>query len=382
MTTTSITALPKFDHVGSFLRPQRIKEARVQFANGELTKDQLWDIENEEIEKLVQQQVDNGLKIVTDGEYRRSYFHLDFMWGCQGIEHITVDHGYRFNNNVESKPDSAAVTGKISLGNHPVLQEYEVLHEIAEQHGVQARLAVPSPSMFFFRTRTDAEKEIYPTEESFFADLADVYKELIAELYARGCRNLQFDDTTWSLFLQDNTGTEVEGQVLAGGFVESLGLDPKETIQLFVDTVNDVLASKPADLTVGMHVCRGNYKSEYAGSGSYQAVQDIIFSQLNYDALLLEFDDERSGDVDVLKSATKDDQLLVLGFITSKRGELEDPEFIKSRIEKAAQYVPKERLALSPQCGFASTEEGNKLTEDEQWAKVRHVVDIANDVWK
>ncbi|MFC5713079.1 5-methyltetrahydropteroyltriglutamate--homocysteine S-methyltransferase [Thalassorhabdus alkalitolerans] len=365
------------DHVGSFLRPERLKKDRLQRNRGEITAEELWEMENEEIKRLVDKQKEAGLKAVTDGEFRRAWFHLDFMKEVEGMEFVTLDKGLIFSGGTETKAEGAKVTGKLSFGDHPVVKEYKFLHSIKGDH--EARITIPSPSMFIFRTVTDEEKKFYSSESELFADLVKVYKDAISALYDSGCRHLQFDDTTWSLFLEAEKDKDL---VLSGGLLQARGLDPQETLELFVDTVNEAIADKPNDMTITMHVCRGNYKSTYASSGSYDAVSEIMFKKLNVDALFLEFDDERSGGFEPLSHVEREDFYVVLGLITSKFPELEDPDLIQNRIEEAGEYLRKEQLCLSPQCGFASTEEGNLLTEEEQWAKVRHVISIANDVWK
>ncbi|MFD1039603.1 5-methyltetrahydropteroyltriglutamate--homocysteine S-methyltransferase [Virgibacillus byunsanensis] len=364
------------DHVGSFLRPERIKQARLRKANGDITANDLWEIENEEIAKLVKKQKEVGLQSVTDGELRRAWFHLDFIQELVGVKFIELDTGLTFNGE-KTKAHSVKVVGKLDFDNHPVVEEYKYLHSVAGSH--TAKMTIPSPSMLYFREIGEEEKEFYPSKEALFSDIAEVYKKTIKALYDAGCRYLQLDDTTWSLFLEQESRSDL---VLSGGILKARGDDPKEISELFAKTINEAIVDKPEDMTITMHICRGNYKSTYAGSGSYDAVSKIIFGDLNVDGLFLEFDDERSGGFEPLHHVNRPDLKIVLGLITSKFGELEDPEQIKSRIEEAAKYVPLEQLCLSPQCGFASTEEGNILTEDEQWAKIRHVVEIAESVWK
>ncbi|WP_298787832.1 5-methyltetrahydropteroyltriglutamate--homocysteine S-methyltransferase [uncultured Marinococcus sp.] len=365
------------EHVGSFLRPERLKKARQQYAEGELSAEALWNIENEEITALVKKQKEAGLPVVTDGEFRRAWFHLDFMQEVEGAEFIKLDQGLVFSDNTETKAEGVKVVNKLAFRDHPVVREYEFLHSLKGEHA--ARVTVPSPSMFIFRTVTEEEKNVYQSEAELFSDLVQVYKDTIQALYEAGCRHLQFDDTTWSLFLGAEKDRDL---VLSGGLLEARGLDPKETLEMFVNTVNEAIADKPEDMRIYMHVCRGNYKSTYASSGSYDAVSEYMFSKLNVDALLLEFDDERSGGFEPLKYVNRSDLQVVLGLITSKFPELEDAGLIKSRLQEAKKHVPLKQLGLSPQCGFASTEEGNILTEEEQWAKVRHVVSLAEDVWK
>lgn len=362
-----------YDHVGSFLRPKRLKEARAAKARGELTPEELAQVENEEIEKLVQHQIAAGLKSITDGEFRRTWWQLDYQLGLQGTEFVRTERGIPFAH-VETEPHGFKIADRIRFENHPMLDHFRFLKHMVEKHGDGtqiAKMTIPSPSMFFFREELEGEKHIYANEEELFADLAVAYKDAVQAFYDAGCRYLQLDDTAWSLFFSEESKQ----------LVRARGLEPDRLARLFADTINQAIADKPEDLTVTMHICRGNYRSSWAAAGGYEDAAELIFGGLDVDGLFLEFDDERSGGFEPLENVNRKDLTIVLGLITTKRPELEDADEIKHRIEEASKYVDLSQLALSPQCGFASTEEGNELTEEEQWAKIRHVVAIAKEVW-
>ncbi|MCY8120188.1 5-methyltetrahydropteroyltriglutamate--homocysteine S-methyltransferase [Bacillus spizizenii] len=355
------------DHVGSLLRSAPVKEARQKNAAGEITADQLRDIENQEITRIVEKQKEIGLDVVTDGEFRRSWWHYDFLEGLDGVEAFIPAEGIQFHH-AKTKARSIKVTGKLDFTSHPALADYQFLHEIAGD--ATPKLTIPSPNMLFFGEKAD--KGIYDDQEEYFHDLAQTYKKAIKAFYDAGCRYLQLDDTSWSLFFEEK-GREV---------VRALGGDPETLPALFAKTINDAVADRPDDLAITMHICRGNFRSTWAASGGYDAVAEIILDGLNLDGLFLEYDDDRSGNFDPLRFVKRKNLQIVLGLITSKYGELENPEDVKRRINEAARFVSLDQLCLSPQCGFASTEEGNLLTEEQQWAKLRHVIDIANDVWR
>ncbi|AYK65818.1 5-methyltetrahydropteroyltriglutamate--homocysteine S-methyltransferase [Bacillus subtilis subsp. subtilis] len=355
------------DHVGSLLRSVPVKESRQKKAAGEMTAEQLRDIENQEITRIVEKQKEIGLDVVTDGEFRRSWRHYDFLEGLDGVEPFIPAEGIQFHNT-KTKARSIKVTGKLDFTSHPALADYQFLHEIAGN--ATPKLTIPSPNMLFFGEKAD--KGIYDDQEEYFHDLAQAYKKAIKAFYDAGCRYLQLDDTSWSLFFEEK-GREV---------VRALGGDPETLPAIFAKTINDAVADRPDDLTITMHICRGNFRSTWAASGGYDALAETILDGLNLDGLFLEYDDDRSGNFDPLRFVKRKDLQIVLGLITSKYGELENPEDVKRRINEAARFVSLDQLCLSPQCGFASTEEGNLLTEEQQWAKLRHVIDIANDVWR
>lgn len=364
---TNTTRL-RADHVGSLLRTEALKDARATHAAGDISLEELRQVENNEIEKIIAKQVENGLKVVTDGEFRRAWYYLDFFTACEGID-VVKSNPLKFNNDVETDPINFSITGKIKLGEHRFIEEFKATNDIAKKYGVEVKLTIPSPNLITYRDKTETEKEFYANEEEVFEDIIQLYKELIPQLYEAGCRHLQYDDTAWNSFFNDF------------GLLEVKGIDRALALKLFTKATNETLAAAPEDMKTYVHICRGNYRSEHLTEGSYGPIAEVLFGQLDYDYLMVEYDDERSGDFEPLKYATKETQVITLGLITSKTGELEDKDAVIRRIHEAAKYVPLDRLALSPQCGFASTEEGNVLTEEEQWKKLNLVASIAKEVW-
>ncbi|AFQ42623.1 5-methyltetrahydropteroyltriglutamate--homocysteine S-methyltransferase [Desulfosporosinus meridiei] len=372
--TTKKTRAPfRFDMVGSFLRPQAIKEAREQLAAGAITAEELTRVEDEEIRKLVAKQKEIGLKAVTDGEFRRSYWHLDFFWGFDGVEHVMMQHGYFFHGE-ETRADSARISGKIRFSNHPFLAHYSFLKQLAGDE-VIARQTIPAPAQFFAElVRGENEQEIgkcYPDRNELYKDISTAYRQAILAFYELGCRNIQLDDCTWGMLCDKTFWSTMVGE----------GYDVQELQNLYLRLNNEALRDLPADLTVTTHVCRGNYHSTWATSGGYDPVAPTLLGLEQVSAYYLEYDTERAGDFAPLKEVSGDKQV-VLGLVSSKTGQLEDKEQIIARIQEAARYIPADRLCLSPQCGFASTEEGNILSEEEQWAKLILVKEIAEEVWK
>ena len=361
--------LPPFraDQVGSLLRPDRVKKARLQKNAGELTAEQLRLIEDEEIIRIVEKQKDAGLQAVTDGELRRAWWHFDFLENLDGVEGFQPESGIQFHG-IQTKAHSVKVTGKIDFTNHPMLDHYRFLHEAAGEH--TAKMTIPSPNMLFLRGIIEYEPYQKDIEE-LLNDLALAYQKAIQAFYDAGCRYLQLDDTSWSVFFSEDGLNQIKAK----------GLDPAKLQHYFARSINQAIANRPNDLKITMHICRGNFRSTYTSSGGYDAVSEILFDGLNIDGLFLEYDDNRSGGFEPLRYVKRTDLTVVLGLITSKFGELEDPEIIKRRIDEASRFVPLNQLSLSPQCGFASTEEGNKVTEEQQWAKLHHVVKIAEEVW-
>ena len=363
------------DVVGSFLRPDVLKQARADFAAGVIDEAALRAVEDEAIRDLVAKQKAAGLHVITDGEFRRSYWHLDFMWGLQGIKRRTSRTGYQFHDE-ETTADTAVVTGKISGENHPFVEHFKFVKAL-EEEGQVARQTIPAPAQTYSEVildRCDGQQEslraVYPTDEELIADIAAAYRTVLADLYAAGCRNVQFDDCTWGIYCDRD-------------FVAKTGMSPvdiKKISELGVAINNAALEGKPADLVVYTHVCRGNYHSTYAFEGGYDPVAPYLFANEDVNAFYLEFDTPRAGGFAPLAHVAAGKKV-VLGLITSKQPGLEDEELLVRRINEAAQYVPLEDLCLSPQCGFASCECGNKLTEEEQWAKVALVQRVAKRVW-
>lgn len=355
------------DHVGSFLRPQRLKEARKAFSNQEITQTELRAIENAEIIQLVEQQKATGIQSITDGELRRSWWHIDFLEQLTGIEGYESETSYDFNG-VKVRPYNIRVVGKVDFNpNHSFLEDFKFLKEAVGSEGT-AKQTIPSPNMLIHDgIRNEA---IYPNIDDYFSDLAKTYQKAIQAFYDIGCRYLQIDDTHWALLAAENKKE----------LFEKNGVDPIELAKRCATTLNRALANKPADLVVTMHVCRGNFASSWVYSGGYEKIAESLFS-VTVDGFFLEYDNERSGDFAPLRHITRPDLQIVLGLVTSKEATLEDKSQIKARIKEATEYVPLENLCLSPQCGFASTEEGNKISEEDQWAKLRHVVEISEEVW-
>ncbi len=361
----------RYEIVGSFLRPAALKDTRAQFAAGAITQAELAAVEDREITALVAKQKEVGLKAVTDGEFRRSYWHLDFFWGFDGVEHVALEHGYFFHGE-ETRPDSARLAGKIGFSGHPFLAHYQFLRDIAGDD-VVVRQTLPAPAQFYAElVRGENAKEIakyYPDREELYRDISAAYHRAMLAFYQLGCRNLQLDDCTWGMLCDQKFWSTMAGN----------GYDVQALQELYLRLNNDALAGLPADLTVTTHVCRGNYHSTWATSGGYQPVAETLLARANVSAFYLEFDTERAGGFEPLRHVPAN-KSVVLGLFSSKTGALEDKAVILDRIKEAAQYLSLDRICLSPQCGFASTEEGNILTEAEQWDKLRFIKGIADEL--
>ncbi|UIR28782.1 5-methyltetrahydropteroyltriglutamate--homocysteine S-methyltransferase [Priestia flexa] len=372
MTKTLVKAPFKADHVGSFLRTTPLKEAREAYTNGQISKTTLKSVEDQEIEKLVQKQIEVGLKSITDGEFRRAWWHLDFLSGLDGVEEFETEYISQFKG-AKTKNKAIKVVGKVDFNHHYMLEHFTFLKEAVKQYGdgsQVAKFAIPSPNMLFTRIQEDTYYN--GDREQFYHDTVVAYQKAIQAFYDAGCRYLQLDDTSWIDFVSEERIDAV---------VEKLGMDVKDIIDTRVNCLNDAISKKPEDMVITMHICRGNFRSTYITSGGYDTISDAIFANLHVDGLFLEYDDNRSGDFEPLKSFTRNNQTVVLGLVTSKFPTLEDAEVIKQRVKEASASIPLENLSLSPQCGFASTEEGNELTEEEQWNKISHVIKIAQDIW-
>ncbi len=357
------------DVVGSFLRPDSIKHARQQFAQGDITAEQLRVVEDEAIRDVVKAQCECGLHVVTDGEFRRAWWHFDFFDGLQGVERYESEQGIQFNG-VQTKAHSVRVTGKLGFGTHPMLEDFRYLKSISGD--AQPKMTIPSPSVLHFRGgRKGIDASVYPDLDVYFDDLATTWRDAIHAFYAAGCRYLQLDDTVWAYLCSDDQRRQIAER----------GEDADELARIYARVLNKALEGKPDDLTIGLHVCRGNFRSTWISEGGYEPVAEVLFGTVNVDAFFLEYDNDRSGDFAPLRFVRPGKQQVVLGLITTKNGELENPEGIKARLQEAAQYVDISQICLSPQCGFASTEEGNSLTPAEQWDKVRLVTQIAEQVW-
>jgi 5-methyltetrahydropteroyltriglutamate--homocysteine methyltransferase len=356
------------DHVGSLLRTAPIKDARVKHAQGTMTAAQLKEIEDREIEKIIKKQEDVGLKLATDGEFRRSWWHFDFFRGLDGVTFYTTDHGIQFHG-VQTKAEAIKVSSKIGFSSHPMLEHFSFLKAHTR---VTPKMTIPAPSTFHFRQgRAAISKEVYPALDSFFDDLAAAYRTAIRAFYDAGCRYLQLDDTAWSMMCDPNERAQSKTR----------GDDPDALPKRYARLTNAALQNKPADMAVTMHSCRGNFRSTFIASGGYEFVAGELLGNTGLDGYFLEYDTERAGGFEPLRYFPKGNKQLVLGLVTSKSGTLEKKDDIKRRIDEATKYVALDQLCLSPQCGFASTEEGNVLAESEQWAKLRMIVELADEVW-
>jgi len=356
------------DHVGSLLRSKPLQEARAKRENGAIAAEQLKDVEDREIEKIIRKQEEIGLKLATDGEFRRAYWHFDFFSMLDGVELYELDHGIQFQG-VQSKPQSIRITGKIGFSSHPMVEHFKFLKAHTK---VTPKMTIPSPSVMHFRLEPGAVvKSAYPDRDAIFDDLAVAYQRAVRAFYDAGCRYLQWDDTAWAYLCSQDQLTKAKER----------GLDVDHLQETYTRCINKGLEAKPADMTVTTHVCRGNFRSTFISSGGYEPVAENLLGKCNYDGYFLEYDSDRAGGFDPLRFLPKGKKMVVLGLVTSKTGRLEPRAEIKKRIEEATKYVALDQLCLSPQCGFASTEEGNVLAEDEQWAKLRMIVELADEVW-
>lgn len=362
-----------YDIVGSFLRPDVLKKARQDYNNNIISIDELHKIEDQEITKLILKQKEIGLPFITDGEFRRNTWHLDFMWGFDGVEHKPTLNGIPFHGE-PAMIDDTYLVGKISVNHHPFVEHFKFIKQFEDEH-VCAKQTIPSPAQFLFQMisggNLESTQRIYPNRQDLIHDIANAYKKVIQELYQAGCHHIQFDDCTWGVIVDPNACAILD--------TDQDGL--QNFIDEFIAVNNLAIEGKPDDLTINTHICRGNFHSTWACSGSYDRIAQDLFAKENVHAFYLEYDDERSGSFEALKHVS-DDKYVVLGLITTKNPELENKNEIIARIHEASQYIPLERLRLSPQCGFASTEEGNKLTEKQQWDKLKLLKEIADEVWK
>ena len=363
----------RLDHVGSFLRPERLKEARAKFNAGEINAEELERVENEEIIALIEKEKELGLKSVTDGEFRRAFWHLDFLENLEGVELVEVDHFSVQFKDKDVKPKTLRIVGKVDFSeDHPFVKHFRFLKEHAGDTPV--KLTIPSPSMLHLITQV-REKNYVPIERYkdnealFYDDVVAAYRKALQCFYDLGCRNIQLDDTSWGEFCALDKREAYEAR----------GFDLEQIARDYVDVLNRVIEWKPEDLVVNMHICRGNFRSTWFSSGGYEPVAKTLFGHCRVDGFFLEYDSDRAGDFTPLRYIK--DQKVVLGLITSKSGDLEDKDEVIARIKEASQYVPLEQLCLSPQCGFSSTEEGNILTIEAQWDKLKLIDEIVREVW-
>ena len=363
-------AKPPFraDHVGSLLRTATLKEARAKREQGEIDAAALRAVEDREIEKIIRKQEAIGLRLATDGEFRRSWWHFDFFRGLDGVESYQADTGIQFHG-VQTKTDAIRITGKIGFSGHPMIDHFKFL---AAHARVTPKMTIPSPAVFHFRQgRQAVSREVYLDLDPFFDDVAEAWRQAVRAFYDAGCRYLQFDDTTWAMICSPKEREASRGR----------GDDPDTLPPRYARMINHAIKDRPADMTVTMHSCRGNFRSTWIAEGGYEPTAQIMLRDVAVDGYFLEYDSDRAGGFEPLRFLPKGDKKVVLGLVTSKSGTLENKDDLRRRIDEASKYVPLEQLALSPQCGFASTEEGNILAEDEQWAKLAMIVELADEVW-
>src|SRR5580704_9278387 len=355
------------DHVGSLLRPPALKAAREKRAKGEISAAELTAIEDREIDNVIRMQEEVGLSAVTDGEFRRSWWHLDFLWGLDGTERYAMDQGMAFAG-VQTRAEGARVVGKLGFSGHPMIEHFRF---VKERTARMAKMTIPAPSAMYGRVgRGPISTTVYPRLDDFFADLGAAYRKAVRAFADAGCRYLQLDEVFIAMLCDPGYRAAQQGR----------GDDPQKLAEIYADMINAAMLDIPSDMTITMHLCRGNYRSTHMGSGAYDAVADVLFNRIKVHGYFMEYDTERAGGFEPLRLLPKG-RVAVLGLVTTKTGQLESKDDIKRRIEAAAQFADIDQLCLSPQCGFASTEEGNTLAEDAQWAKLAMIVEIAKEVW-
>ncbi len=357
------------DMVGSILRPAPLKEARAKREKGEITTVQLKEVEDREIEKIAKKQEEVGLQLATDGEFRRAWWHFDFLKFLNGVELYDTKQGIQFSG-VQTKAENVRVIGKVDFpSDHPMLEHFKFLKAHTK---LTPKMTIPSPSVLHYRGgRAAISKDVYPDLDAFFDDLGKTYRKTVRAFYDVGCRYLQFDDTVWAYLCSADQQAKAR----------SRGEDVDNLQQIYTRTINYALEEKPGDMTITTHVCRGNFRSTWISEGGYEPVAETLLGKVNYDGYFLEYDTERAGGFEPLRFLPKGKKIVVLGLVTSKSGTLENKDDIKRRIEEATKYAALDQFCLSPQCGFASTEEGNVLAEGQQWAKLRMIVELAEEVW-
>jgi 5-methyltetrahydropteroyltriglutamate--homocysteine methyltransferase len=378
-TANEITAGPRSrppfraDHVGSLLRPKELLQAREDRAAGRISAEELRALEDDAIRDVVKMQHDVGLQSATDGEFRRAAWHMDFIYELGGIEKAPGDIRVKFHNeqgDIEWTPAAIHVGQKVHL-DHPIFAEHFKFLQSCVEDGVTPKLTIPSPSMVHYRGgRAAVDPDVYSDMDEFWSDLTAAYADQVQAVFDLGCRYLQFDDTSLA-YLNDPQQREQ---------MASKGEDAEHLHESYIRHINEALANRPEGLAVTTHLCRGNFRSSWAAEGGYDFVAEALFGELNIDGFFLEYDDARSGGFEPLRFVPKD-KLVVLGLVTSKRGELESKDELKHRLEEASRYVAIEQLCLSPQCGFSSTFEGNALTYDQEVAKLELIVETAAEVW-
>ena len=361
------------DHVGSLLRPARLLEAREQFARGEIDAAALRVVEDDAIRDVVRKQEEVGLRSATDGELRRASWHMDFIYALDGISQEAGHIAVRFHNadgDIEFTPAALHVNSTLGVSETIFGDHFAFLRETVTRN--VPKLTIPSPSMVHYRGGKAAiDESVYPELDAFWADLTAAYAEEVRRLGELGCTYLQLDDTSLA-YMNDPHQRE---------YVASIGGDPDRQHVEYIRHINEALAARPPGMSVTTHMCRGNFRSSWAAEGSYDFVAEALLNELAVDGYFMEWDDERSGGFEPLRFLPKGDKQVVLGLVTTKHGELESRDEILRRIEEASKFAPLDQLCLSPQCGFSSTVEGNELSEEQQWAKLRLIAEIADEVW-
>lgn len=360
------------DHVGSFLRPARLAEKRAAFEADKCTAEELHEVENDCIREVVKKQEDVGLKGITDGEFRRTFFHVDFLERLDGVTVTYGDFTAKFRKDdgseVGFRPPTMRVTDKIRHTGPIQGEDFEFLRSVVSE---TPKVCIPAPSMLHFRGgRSVISTEAYPDLEGFYEDLGAAYRAEVNDLAKRGCRYLQMDDTNLAYLCDPEIRQATADR----------GDDPDTLTHLYCRMVNDAIRDRPDDMTIAVHLCRGNFKSAWVAQGGYEPVAEILFNEMNIDGFFLEYDDERSGDFAPLRHMPKDKRV-VLGLMSSKLAEVESADLIRKRIDEAAKFVALDQCALSHQCGFSSTSHGNDISEDDQWKKLERCVEVAGAVW-
>ena len=356
------------DHVGSLLRSVALKAARGKRERGEISAAELAAVEDREIEKVIRKQEDVGLRSVTDGEFRRAFWNYDFLGKLNGVEAYLGERKIKFQGR-QPKPMMLRVIGKLGAHRaHPMIEHFKF---VAAHAKVTPKMTIPSPSSLHFRYGRDAvPASIYPAMDDFYRDLGESYRAVVRAFADAGCRYLQLDEVNFAYLCDPKLRA----------FVAERGDDPRTLPHIYARMINAAISDVPADMTKAMHLCRGNFQSSFVAAGGYEPVAEILFNEIDIDAYFMEYDSDRAGGFEPLRFVPKG-KMVVLGLVTSKSGTLESKDAIKRRIDEAAKFVPLDQLCLSPQCGFASTEEGNILAEDDQWAKLRMIGDVAREVW-
>jgi 5-methyltetrahydropteroyltriglutamate--homocysteine methyltransferase len=356
------------DHVGSLLRSDALKQARAQREANQITEAQLKAIEDREIDAIIKRQEQAGLKSNTDGEYRRAFWNYDFLGKLPGVEAYLGERKIKFQGK-QPKPMMLRVIGKLgAFSGHPMIEHFKFVQSHTKQ---TAKMTIPSPSSLHFRYGRSAVPEaIYPDMDEFYRDLGQSYLKAVRGFADAGCRYIQLDEVNFTYLCDPALRQQVKER----------GDDPDKLPHIYAQVINAAISDVPADMMTAMHLCRGNFQSTFVASGGYEPVAETLFNEINIQAYFMEYDTDRAGGFEPLRFVPKH-KLVVLGLVTSKSGTLESKDALKRRIDEATRYISLDQLCLSPQCGFASTEEGNILAEDEQWAKLRMIVELSEEVW-